>query len=290
MMLKGLDKLREKLPGYPSRKILLLPLRGVAAMALAYLALILLDVLPRVYSSVEFLAAAEPFIPLLGSLVVAALALWLIGNLWNRREEMKAKYGNLAYQKMIPRGVTGVSLLAPLVLHAFTSIRSLPPGPPVNELTVQWSKSLLVILGIPAEVDLWLRVGLAVFLLALGALTARSASVTLGVDYMTVVYLYFPEESEVQQHEIYSILRHPTYLAVALMGAAGLVFRCSVYSVLMFVIIYALLRLHIAREERELIDRFGDSYREYMRRVPALYVRPHSVRSFLRFLRNRPAH
>lgn len=287
MMLKGLDKLREKLPAYPGRKIVLLPLRGVAAMILAYLGLVLLDILPRLYSSVELLAAAEPFIPLLGSLVVAGLAFWLIGNLWSRREAMKATYGNLAYQKMIPRGVTGVCLVPSLVFHAFTSIRSLPPGPPVNELTLQWSRSLLVILGIPTGVDLWLRVGLAVLLFGLAALTVRSALLTFGIDYMTVVYLYFPEESEIQQHEIYSILRHPAYFAIALMGAAGLVFRCSVYSVLMFVIIYALLRLHIAREERELIDRFGDSYRDYMKRVPALYVRPRNVKSFLRFLKNR---
>ncbi len=287
MMLKGLDKLREKLPAYAGRRIVLLPLRGVAAMMLAYLGLVLLDILPRLYSSVELLAAAEPFIPVLGSLVVAGLAFWLIGNLWNRREAMKAIHGNLAYQKMIPRGVTGVCLVPPLVFHAFTSIRSLPPEPPVNVLTVQWSQSLLVILGIPTEVDLWLRVGLAVLLFGLGVLTVRSALLTFGIDYMTVVYLYFPEESEVQQDEIYSILRHPAYFAIALMGAAGLVFRCSVYSILMFIIVYALLRLHIAREERELIDRFGDSYKDYMKRVPALYIRPRSIKSFLRFLRKK---
>ncbi|RDE17855.1 MAG: hypothetical protein C4K49_00725, partial [Candidatus Thorarchaeota archaeon] len=115
------------------------------------------------------------------------------------------------------------------------------------------------------------------------------ALLTFGIDYMTVVYLYFPEESEVQQHEIYSILRHPAYFAVTLMGAAGLVFRCSVYSILMFIIVYALLRLHIAREEKELIARFGSSYREYMKGVPALHIRPRSVRSFFRFLKNRQA-
>ena len=289
MNLKGLDRLREKLPAYPGRKIVLLPLRGVAAMILAYLGLVLLDILPRLFSSVELLAAAEPFIPLLGSLLVAGLAYWLIGKLWSRREVMKATYGNLAYQKMIPTGITGVCLVPPLVFHAFTSIRSLPPGPPVNVLTVQWSQSLLVVLGVPAGVDLWLRVGLAVLLFGLGVLTVRSALLTFGIDYMTVVYLYFPEESEVQQHDIYSILRHPAYFAVTLMGAAGLVFRCSVYSILMFIIVYALLRLHIAREEKELIARFGSSYREYMKGVPALHIRPRSVRSFFRFLKNRQA-
>jgi len=44
---------------------------------------------------------------------------------------------------------------------------------------------------------------------------ARAISV-FGIDYMAVVYLYFPEESEVIENETYSVLRHPTY--------AGLIF------------------------------------------------------------------
>lgn len=287
--MKGLDKLHEKLPRYPGRRIALLPLRGLAVSVVAFLALILFDVLPRIFSGIEFLVVAEPFIPLLGSLLVAGLGLWLIGSLWKKREVMKAKYGNLAYQKMIPRGLMGVFLVPPLVFHAFTSIRSLPPGPPVNELTTQWSKSLLVTFGIIPEYELLLRIALAAFLFVLGALTARSALITFGIDYMTVVYLYFPEESEVQQHEIYSVVRHPAYLGGVLMGAAAFVFRFSVYSALLFIIVYGVFRLQIAREEKELVERFGNSYVEYMKRVPAFRVRLNNIGAFARFLRHKPA-
>jgi protein-S-isoprenylcysteine O-methyltransferase Ste14 len=108
---------------------------------------------------------------------------------------------------------------------------------------------------------------------------------TFGIDYMAVVYLYFPEESEIQDHAIYSVIRHPTYLGAALLGAAGLFFRFSVYSILFFVIIYLILRFQISREEKELIERFGNGYDDYRKRVPALLVSPSKIREYFRFLR-----
>jgi protein-S-isoprenylcysteine O-methyltransferase Ste14 len=124
-----------------------------------------------------------------------------------------------------------------------------------------------------------------VVVLITGMLLVRSAVFTFGIDYMMVVYLYFPEESEIQDHEIYSVVRHPTYLAGVLMGAAGFFFRLSVYSFILFFVVYLVFRLQIVREERELIERFGDGYREYMRQVPALCFNPRKIRSFLRFIR-----
>ncbi|MHA1960973.1 MAG: methyltransferase family protein [Candidatus Thorarchaeota archaeon] len=285
MFPKGMDKLREKLPDYPGRRIALLPLKGIFVSLVAYLLLILLDVLPRLLPSNTLLTIAEPIIPILGSLLVAALAVKFIGDVWNKRDKLKQELGNLAYQRILGTGLIGVFLLPALIFHGFTSVRSLPPSPPVNDLTVQMSRSLLPLIGVASEVDVWLRAGLCGLFLLLGILTVRSAVMTFGIDYMTVVYLYFPEESEVQQHEIYSVVRHPTYLGVALLGAAALLFRLSVYSILTFIIIYAVLRLQIRREEIELVDRFGDSYLEYMENVPRLLVRARDSPAFIRFLR-----
>ncbi len=282
--LKGFDRLREKLPAYPSKKIALLPIGVVLLGLLAYGLLVLLDMLPRLLPGIPVLAAVEPALPLIGSFIVAFVALRLIASLWIERDEMKKKYGVLAYQHMFPRGLLGVFLVPILVFHTFTPISSLPPGPPVNELTVTLSKSILTLAGVDMIVDVALRVALTGLFLVLGILTVRSAVLTFGVDYMTVVYLYFPEESQVQNHEIYSVIRHPAYFAVALLSAAGLAFWMSVYSILIFVLIYTLLRLHIRREEAELIDRFGKSYAEYRERVPGLHVRAKDVPAFLRFL------
>ena len=286
MKLKGIEKLREKLPAYTGNRIALLPLGAAAVSLLGYLFLIFLDVLPRSFSDIDALAMVEPYLPILGSLLIMALAFMLIGQVWSARERMKAKLGDLAYQKMLPRGLAGVFLLPPLIFHQLTSIRSLPAGRPVNDLTIQWSRSILPILGIPPELEVWVRVIVSSVIFILGMLTMRSAILTFGVDYMAVVYLYFPEESEIQDHEVYSVIRHPTYFAGVLLGIAALVFRFSVYSILMFVIVFAFFWFQARREEKELVDRFGESYREYMRRVPRFFLRSRDIRLYFRLLRS----
>lgn len=285
MKLKGTDKLREKLPAYPGRKIFLLPLKGAVATTLAYIFLIVLDILPRLFSDITLLVTIEPVLPLLGSIFIGTLGISLVGTLWRRRDSMKSQYGQLAYQMMIPKGVIGVCLIPTIILHAFTSIRSLPPVPPVNELTIQFSRSLLPLWGVTPELDIWIRLVLSGIFLVLGLLVVRSSVFTFGIDYMTVVYLYFPEESEIQDHEIYSVVRHPVYLGGVLLGAAALFFRFSVYSILLFVIVYLIFKVQIWREEHELIERFGDGFVEYREKVPALLVRPRDFRAFFKFLR-----
>ncbi|TFG30127.1 isoprenylcysteine carboxylmethyltransferase family protein [Candidatus Thorarchaeota archaeon] len=289
MKLKGMDKLRGKLPGYPGKRIFLLPLRGLVGAVLAYSFLIFLDILPRLFPDIAFLVLLEPILPILGSLVIGALAVSLIAMIWKKRDPMKVEYGDLAYQKVIPKGVMGVMMIPSVVFHAATSIRSLPPVLPVNDLTTQFSQSLLPLLGITGDLDILIRLALAGFFAIVGMLVIRSSILTFGIDYMTVVYLYFPEESEIQEHEIYSIVRHPAYMSGVILGGAAMFFRCSVYSILIFLIAYLIFKVHIRREEAELIDRFGEGYREYKQKVPGLYVRPRDLMTFIRFLFTKPS-
>jgi protein-S-isoprenylcysteine O-methyltransferase Ste14 len=105
------------------------------------------------------------------------------------------------------------------------------------------------------------------------------------MDYMGLVYLYYPKESEIQRHEIYSVLRHPTYAGVLLIGFGGVLARLSMYSIIFFIIILAGLLLHIRFvEEKELIARFGKSFLKYRRKVPALLVRPRKIGAYFRFI------
>ena len=71
-------------------------------------------------------------------------------------------------------------------------------------------------------------------------------------------------------HKIYSILRHPAYAAVqciafglALLNGSWLALACAFFFSMG---LWGWLRLV---EEKELIQRFGPSYAEYRRQVPA---------------------
>ena len=285
LYMKGMDKLREKLPAYPGKRLAILPLRALLTGILGYAFLIILSLIPRFFPGNYFLWAIEPVLPLVGSVLLAAFALWLIWGLWNKRVEMKERYGNLAYQKMINRGLSGVFLIPSIVFLAFTLGRSFPTISPVNPITTQWSTSILDLMGDPLGMELWIRMVLSFIFLVLGMLTLRAALFTFGLDYMAVVYLFFPEESEVQQHEIYSVIRHPAYLSGVLLSAAGLFFRFSVYSILLFLLVYLVFRLQIWKEEKELVERFGEGYNEYRKSVPAFLVRPSKMKAYFRFLK-----
>ncbi|MFW9890529.1 MAG: hypothetical protein ACFFER_20335, partial [Candidatus Thorarchaeota archaeon] len=170
MHLKGIEKLREKLPDYPGNRIGIILLRGFFGMILGYSFMIFLDIVSRILPDVAFLASIEPYLPFVGSVIVGGIGILLIRRIWDLRDERKREYGNLAYQKMIPIGVAGVFLVPSVVFHAFTSIRSLPPGPPVNNLTSLWSQSLLSIAGISTEIEVILRLAISSVFILIGIL------------------------------------------------------------------------------------------------------------------------
>ena len=72
---------------------------------------------------------------------------------------------------------------------------------------------------------------------------------------------------------IYRVVRHPRYLSAGIGVIAGALIAnyLGVYILLSLLLPmgYALVRL----EERELIDRFGDQYRQYRHKVPAIIPR-----------------
>jgi protein-S-isoprenylcysteine O-methyltransferase Ste14 len=74
---------------------------------------------------------------------------------------------------------------------------------------------------------------------------------------------------------IYARIRHPRYLSV-LLGLVGLALMANYFGIYVVVAafvpgLYAIIIL----EERELVERFGDAYRDYCKRVPRLIPRLH---------------
>ncbi|MFW9793784.1 MAG: hypothetical protein ACFFEE_05775, partial [Candidatus Thorarchaeota archaeon] len=96
MHLKGIEKLREKLPDYPGNRIGLIPLRGLIATLLGYVFLIFLDVSPRLFNDIALLVIIEPYLPFMGSVFVGGVGLLSVKRIWDLRDERKAKYGDLA--------------------------------------------------------------------------------------------------------------------------------------------------------------------------------------------------
>ncbi|MHA1266693.1 MAG: methyltransferase family protein [Candidatus Helarchaeota archaeon] len=283
--LKGMEKFREKLPGYPGRRIFLFLIYVICSFLIGLVILISLDILPRLFPSITLLTVIEPFLPIIGVLLCEIIAFLCIFTVWHKRDKYKRKYKNLAYQRGIKFGIIGLPILFAIMVHFYIPLEVLPPTPPLNQLTITFSSSLFSFIPETASFDLIFRIIASLFFLILGALTIRCALFTFGIDYMAIVYLYYPEESEVQHHKIYSILRHPTYAAFLLICSGGLFARFSLYALIFFGLICTGLFFHIHFvEEKELITRFGNSYVEYKKSVPALIVRPRDIGTFLKLL------
>ncbi len=283
MRLKGLEKVREKVPGYPGRRILLFPLCGLVSFSVGLLFLFLIDILPEIFPA-PLLVTIEPVLPVLGTSLLLALSIGTVASLWHNREQYRARYGILCYQHAIKRGIVAVTLIPAAITHAFFPLGLFPYSSPANPLTGMFAQPLLGPWS-PIEIDFLVRLLISVALLLTAVATALRAVLTFGIDYMVIVYLFFPEESDLCDHDIYSTIRHPAYFSIVLISLSAAFLHLSVYSISIAALIIIALRVHIRNEESELIERFGDSYRDYMRRVPAMHIRLHDLPVFIRFLR-----
>jgi protein-S-isoprenylcysteine O-methyltransferase Ste14 len=84
---------------------------------------------------------------------------------------------------------------------------------------------------------------------------------------------------------IYHYVRHPMALAVLILCHGLMLLRLSPASIIGFTVVILFYKLLIQKdEEKSLIEQFGEEYRAYRKRVPALSI----IRGFIRARRNNP--
>jgi protein-S-isoprenylcysteine O-methyltransferase Ste14 len=271
--MKGSDKLREKLPDYKGKRIAVFMILAVITLLSSLIFQLISDSISRILTGVPFLQNLAPFTPLLGSLIVIITGFLIVYSFWRNKDKYLKKYGELAYQKGFKLVIIGVPMVISVVIRNFFPTDFIVPhynqslswylGTPILEIFFGFSTAFLII-----------RIVLCLFFVGLGMAVVSKALKIFGIDYMGLVYIYYPNESTLQNHEIYSVLRHPTYHTLMLFSIGSIFLRFSIYSLIYFLIFIIGINLHIKFvEEKELIKRFGEQYRNYKKNVPALIVR-----------------
>jgi protein-S-isoprenylcysteine O-methyltransferase Ste14 len=252
MQIIGLDQLRKHIPDLNS------PL-GAARFVL--LPIILYFLVTVFFNSIRFI---RPFWQLVAEILLGSLGFGLLYQFYRFKQDFKARFGPLAYRQAARRyGLPAVAIIVAVVAR----IRYLP-GP-----------------GIPRFGWYIVLPALGWMLIVVGVLLGLRTVQIFGVDNLTMLYVYFPEESHLVNHKIYNILRHPAYAAVQFI-AFGLALLNGSWVVLASALIFSLGLWGWVRlvEEKELIYRFGLAYVEYRKRVPAFWPHLRDLGEFFGFL------
>jgi protein-S-isoprenylcysteine O-methyltransferase Ste14 len=255
MHIKGLDQLHKHLPDLNT------PL-GVLGFFLP--SLILFTLIDVLFTTMLAQRLTWPFEQLIAEIVLGGLGFGLLYLFFRYKNDFRNRFGPLAYSRAASRfGFPAVTVIGSVIAH----IRYLP-GPAIPHF---WGYSVLPALG-------WALIGVSTLL---GLRTVQ----IFGVDNLTMLYVYFPEESQLVNHKIYNILRHPAYSAVE-----GITFGLALLNGSWFALACALLFscglwgwVHLV-EENELIRRFGAAYVEYRKGVPAFWPYLRELKGFFAFL------
>lgn len=248
----GLDELHAKIPELKRPPIALLT--ALIAILSFCAATIFLEVLDYHW----------PAWTLVFQITVVAVAFNIIAPFFWRRVTYKKRWGYKAYRNaIILHGLTGLPVMFAAIVHI-----AFMPGERI--LTGNFAAA--------AETLAW-------YLVITGAILDIRAIFAFGFDSLGMMYVYFPEEGYFIDSKIYAIVRHPVYSAVIRIGMALALWRGAWASLAFgaFMPFGLTLWLRLV-EERELIDRFGDGYREYRQRVPAFFPQLHNLGGFWRFI------
>ncbi|MBN1364822.1 MAG: isoprenylcysteine carboxylmethyltransferase family protein [Syntrophaceae bacterium] len=123
-----------------------------------------------------------------------------------------------------------------------------------------------------------------IFFAAIGVLTALRIYAVFGLDRFLYLYIFFPEEGSMADDEIFNYIRHPQYASFLYLGIGFSLMNGTWQSVVLSLpnLLFAFFR--IIPEERDLVNRFGESYSDYRKRVPALIPRYGEIMRFLNLL------
>ena len=281
MKISGFKGFYEALPDYTEKEtrrlILRLPLFAIFALFFQVFILYFVQWLSRT-SHLLGLETIEIMIPILLNLVFVLGGTIVAQQGFLKKNQLVNTYGAYGYQKIVKTILLGISMVFAGDLFAYLPI-------------FYSSSSKALILSSPFDSSILggylsiLRYILGFAILIIAVLAAFRAIQEFGIDSASMVYVYFPEKAKVVDHEIYSIVRHPMYLAVILISIGGFIVNFSFYGLIHLMITLLGFYRHIFHvEEKELIERFGDSYDEYSKKTPAIFIHPKNWGKFFKFL------
>ena len=159
-----------------------------------------------------------------------------------------------------------------------------------GERKMEWSYVLLhgsymVIFILSAVEFCWRRrsiqwpVSMAGLGLFITALVVRLTAIRALGKFWSL-HLEIRPQHQLVTHGIYQYMRHPAYLAIMLEVASVPLVANAFYTLIVTVGVYVpLLLLRWRREEKEMIEKFGEQYVHYCRQVPAFFPRPWRAKS-----------
>ena len=112
---------------------------------------------------------------------------------------------------------------------------------------------------------LFIRIPIAIVILCIAGYLAKSG--------LEIVFGHVRDEPRVIREGVFSLVRHPIYLGAILLYLGLLVFSPSMFAAMIWTIIIAFYYYISRYEEKLLIEKFGNDYKEYMREVPMLIPR-----------------
>jgi protein-S-isoprenylcysteine O-methyltransferase Ste14 len=232
----------------PGRKIfyerseLAKPLNGLLALATMAVTLAAIALLFDVFDGL-FIGAT-----LISTAIVIAIGQLMVGMMIAERAKFKARWGDRAFSIAFRwLALPGLACIGAAIGH------------------FAWIEGAQIV---PREIALIL----VAYLLVSGIMLWWRAISTFGIDNLSLMYVYFPKESRLVQSNVYSVLRHPVYSAVLRILFALVLQNGSAFALFAGCVAPIAMTLWLRwAEEPELIERFGDGYRDYRRRVPAFF-------------------
>lgn len=198
-----------------------------------------------------------------GEIVILALGFLLLSRFFSQKDRYLARFGEQAYARAFTAfGIPGLGIVGASLAHL-----AYMPGPLVPDV---WWKPVLV--------------GIGGICLVIGALLWWRAVNALGVDYLTMVYVYHPEDRRVVNSGLFGVIRHPVYAAAVHISIGLACVHAAWYSLLVALIVpLFFLGWIVLVEEKELVKNVA-GYAAYQRSVPALVPRIRDLGTYWRIL------
>lgn len=294
MELTGKKEILKHLPDRPKYILKLYLLQVILITLFTLTTLFVLDILPSLLPSVNWLTVLEPYIPLVGSTLMIAGGLTIVHVVWRKRDKFISQDKKRAFQKSVKYTFTGIPMAMAGIIHMFLPVSWLAEkifsitnfrNPLTDLFHTPIGHLIATAAGNSTYSGMIARIIFSILILLLAILNMFRTIFVFGIDNAGMVYLYYPEESKMINHKIYSIVRHPLYVSVLFLMISALISNFSIYSVIISIIFILCFSYHIyGIEEKELIERFGEGYKEYRKEVPALIIHPRNLGKFFKFL------